>query len=282
MRITVNGAPLFFDVVGSGLRVAGPRMDERPSLIVLHGGPGFDHSLMRPYFDRFADTHQVIYLDHRGNGRSGGARETWRLAQWGDDIHAFCQTLGLEKPVVFGLSFGGMVAMAYASRHPEHPSRLILASTAARMHLDATYAMMAKLGGEAAEAIARRFWTDPTPEAAGAYMASCLPLYNPTKDPIWEDARARAIMRMEVMGDFISGEQRALNLLDGLAAIACPTLVTAGALDPITPLVCAQEIHRYLPAGLARLEVFEDAGHGVHRDQPDRAEAVLRDFLNEG
>ena len=44
-------------------------MVKRPTLIVLHGGPGFDHASLRPYFDRFSDSHQVIYLDHRGNGR---------------------------------------------------------------------------------------------------------------------------------------------------------------------------------------------------------------------
>ena len=282
MRIDVNGAPIFFDVVGSKLAVDGGQMLERPTLIVLHGGPGFDHSLMRPYFDRFADTHQVIYLDHRGNGRSGGARETWRLPQWGDDIRGFCDALGIEKPVVHGLSFGGMVAMSYATRHPDHPARLILSSTAGRMHLDATYAMMARLGGARAEAIARAFWTKPSAEAAGEYMAVCMPLYNPTQDPALEQARSRAIMRLEVMFDFITGEQGAMNMVADLAKVTCPTLVLAGGLDPITPVVCAEEIHRALPAGLATLEVFDGAGHGVHRDEPDRAEAVLRRFLKEG
>ena len=100
MFLTVNGARLFFDTVGSSLAVGDDAMSERPALIVLHGGPGFDHSLMRPWFDRFADTHQVIYLDHRGNGRSGGEADTWRLAQWGGDIAAFCDQLGLVQPVV--------------------------------------------------------------------------------------------------------------------------------------------------------------------------------------
>ena len=168
MFLTVNGARLFFDAVGSSLAVEAERMVDRPALLVLHGGPGFDHSLMRSYFDRFADTHQVIYLDHRGNGRSGGDPETWNLAQWGDDIAAFIDALGLEQPAVLGLSFGGMAAMAYATRHPQQPARLILSSTAARMHLEATYAMMARLGGDEAATIARRFWSAPTPEGAAA------------------------------------------------------------------------------------------------------------------
>lgn len=279
MHVTVNGASIFFDTVGSKLVIDGGQMREKPTLLVLHGGPGFDHTIMRPYFDRFADTRQVIYLDHRGNGRSGGARETWRLPQWGDDIRGFCDVLGLEKPVVYGLSFGGMVAMAYATRHPGHAAKLILSSTAARMHLAATYAMMAQLGGPEAEIIARRFWTDPSAEAAGDYMAVCMPLYNPSRDPVLEEGRTRAIMRQEVMFDFIQGEQGTMNMVGDLAKVACPTLVLAGGLDPITPVVCADEIHDALPPGLSTLEVFPAAGHGVHRDEPDRAEAVLRGFL---
>jgi proline iminopeptidase len=280
MFLTINGARLFFDTVGSSLTVEPARMAERPALVVLHGGPGFDHTLMRPYFDRFADSHQVIYLDHRGNGRSGGEPPTWNLAQWGDDIAAFVDELGLERPAVLGLSFGGMAAMAYATRHPQQPSRLILSSTAARMHLEATYEMMRRLGGEEAATIARGFWSAPSPEGAAAYMATCMPLYNPTSDPANAAARARAIMRLEVMFHFITGEQQGMDLTSDLGRIVCPTLVLAGGLDPITPLIAAQEIAAALPTHLARLEVFENAGHGVHRDEPQRAEAVLRQFLS--
>ncbi len=278
MYLTVNGARLFFDTVGAGLAIDGARMAERPALVVLHGGPGFDHSLMRPYFDRFADTHQVVYIDHRGNGRSGGEADGWRLAQWGDDIKGLCDSLGLVKPTVYGLSFGGMAAMAYATRHPGHPARLVLASTAARMDLTATYATMARLGGERARAVAEMFWTAPSAEAAAEYMAVCMPLYNPRPNPDPQQIQ-RAIMRTEVMFHFIAGEQRTMDMAGDLAKIACPTLVTAGGLDPITPVACSEAIFAALPAGLAELEVFEAAGHGVHRDEPERAEASLRRFF---
>jgi pimeloyl-ACP methyl ester carboxylesterase len=139
-------------------------------LLVLHGGPGFDHWSMRPYFDRFADTHQVIFLDHRGNGRSGGEAAGWNLAQWGDDIHGFCSALGIERPAVYGLSFGGMVAMSYAARHPEAPSKLVFSSTAGRMDLAATYAMMARLGGPKAARVAEEFWTQPTQARSERYL----------------------------------------------------------------------------------------------------------------
>jgi len=279
MFIEVNGARLFFDVVGSALMPEGEAMAERPTLIVLHGGPGFDHASLRPYFDRFADTHQVIYLDHRGNGRSGGAPPTWTLAQWGDDIHGFCQALGIEKPAVLGQSFGGMVTMSYAARHPDGPSRLILSSTAGRMQLAATYAAMERLGGAEARRTAEAFWSAPSESGADEYMAVCMPLYNPGPPKDGSD-RGRAIRRTEVMFHFIEGEQRDMDLLTGLAAVTCPTLVLAGGVDPITPVACAKAIAGALPEGVAELVVFEDAGHGAYRDEPERAEAVLRRFLD--
>jgi proline iminopeptidase len=276
--IDLDGARIFFDVVGAKLAPEGHSMVERPTLIVMHGGPGFDHSLMRPWFDRFADTHQVIYLDHRGNGRSGGDPQTWTLEHWGDDVHAFCEALGIVKPVVFGLSFGGMVAMSYAARHPDGPARLVLASTAARLDLQATGQMMERLGGPHAREVADTFWSDPSPEVMAEYLAVCMPLYNPT-GALGEEGRARALMRPEVMFHFIRGEQRTMDLLPGLDALTCPILITAGALDPITPVACAQAIAGALRPGVGELVVFDEAGHGVHRDCPEAAEALLRRFF---
>jgi proline iminopeptidase len=281
MYIDLDGARIFFDVLGSSLAIEEEATRQRQALVVLHGGPGFDHSILRPYFDRFADAYQVVFVDHRGNGRSTGAPETWRLAQWGDDVKALCDGLGLVKPLVYGLSFGGMVAMAYATRHPEHPARLVLASTAARMELEATYEMMERLGGVAARRIAERFWSDPSEESAAEYIGVCMPLYNPI-GATSAQARKRAITRFEVMFHFIRGEQRTMDMTADLARVTCPTLVLAGGLDPITPLICSQRVFEGLAGGVGELEVFEGAGHGVHRDEPERAEARLRRFFGAG
>ena len=281
MHVDIGTARIFFDVAGSKLAIDGERMAERPTLIVMHGGPGFDHSTLRPYFDRFADTHQVLYIDHRGNGRSTGEPDTWRLDRWGDDVKAICDALGIDKPVVYGNSFGGMVAMSYASRHPNHPGKLILSSTAASLMLSVTYGMMEAKGGSKAREIAERFWTAPEPGVTEEYMSVCMPLYNPRPNPAEQAARRRAILRTEVMTHFILGEMRTMDLARGLAAVACPTLILAGREDPITPLACSEAIAAAMPDGLAKLVVFDEAGHGVHRDAPERAENVLRQFLSQ-
>ena len=178
MRITVNGTNLYFDVEGMGLVPDGPTMRAKPTLILLHGGPGFDHSMFKPDFSSLADVAQIIYLDHRGNGRSVNVDQgTWTLAQWGDDVKEFCDALGIEKPIVYGLSFGGFVAQSYATRHPDHPGKLILASTAARRDLRQVLAAFKRIGGAAAHDVAERFWTNPTPETRETYLRVCHPLY---------------------------------------------------------------------------------------------------------
>jgi len=133
MFAQVNGARLFFDVEGAGLVPDGPQMRAKPTLLLLHGGPGFDHTLYRPAFSALADIAQVIYLDHRGNGRSSrDDPAAWNLSQWEDDARAFCDVLGIEKPIVYGASFGGMVARSCVrDAIPEHPGKLILVSTEA-------------------------------------------------------------------------------------------------------------------------------------------------------
>jgi proline iminopeptidase len=277
MFIEVEGARLFFDCVGPQLAVAGEAMDERPTLVVLHGGPGFDHSTLRPYFDRFADTHQVLYLDHRGNGRSGGGPETWNLRQWGRDVKALCDALGIQRPHVYGNSFGGFVALAYAAQFPDHPGKLILSSTAARTNLAVTYRMIAERGGAKARKIAEAFWGGDTGAAMEDYVRVCLPLYNPKPNPDHVEARNRAIFKPEVLQHFVLGELRRMDARAGLSKLQCPTLVITGRHDPVTPPECAEELAQIIKG--SELHILEEAGHGVHRDAPQRAEKIMRSFL---
>src|SRR5437667_9563236 len=101
MQVLVNGGWLFFDVAGAKLVPDGPVMREKPTLLLLHGGPGFDHSIYKPAYSALADSVQIIYLDHRRNGRSeDGAGESWNLPPWGEDVDAFCDILGIGCPIV--------------------------------------------------------------------------------------------------------------------------------------------------------------------------------------
>ncbi|MEY2447590.1 MAG: hypothetical protein QOH79_1066 [Acidimicrobiaceae bacterium] len=281
MRVEIEpGVRLYFDSEGAGLEPDGPTMREKSVLLLLHGGPGFDHSLFKPWFGRFADTHQVVYLDHRGQGRSDQRHDStnWLLDTWADDVARFCAALEIERPVVLGNSFGGMVAIHMAARHPDLASKLVLSSTAARMVLEDVLTMFQKLGGNDARDIAEKFWTAPDEEINAQYMATCLPLYTQHSGNLTDGAK-RSRMNTPVGDFFILGEQRTMDLRDDLATIRVPTLVLAGELDPVCPPSAQDEIVGALNPSVVQYELFDDCGHGTYRDQPDRTEQVLRAFL---
>jgi pimeloyl-ACP methyl ester carboxylesterase len=278
MRVKVGDIHLFFDVEGAKLRPDGARMREVATVVLLHGGPGFDHSNFKPDFSRLAEIAQVVYLDHRGNGRSDrGDPAKWNFPQWGDDVRAFCEALEIERPIVLGISFGGMVAMSYATRHPEHPGKLVLSSTAARSRQDRSLEMFERLGGVEVREVARRFFENPGPETAVEYQKKCFPLYNRTPSSL--EFMQRAVMNRELMVDFFKNESHAFNFLPDLGRIKCPTLIAAGELDPILPVADSNDIAAAMAPGVARLEVFANAGHGAHRDQPDRFFRILSEFI---
>ena len=284
MYVAVNGTRLYFDVEGAGLVPDGPRMRAKPTLVLLHGGPGFDHSMFKPAFSALADIAQIVYLDHRGNGRSmGSPPETWTLAQWGDDVKGLCDALGIERPIVYGGSFGGFVAQSYATRHPGHPAKLILASTAARMEFPVMFAAFERLGGLKAREAAEAYWLNPTLEGRKKFIEVCFPFYR-RRAVVDKDADKRAIVNHEQSLHFAGpkNEQGLMDFRADLARIRCPVLILAGEEDPITPMAFSETIAAALPPHLVRFERFPGCGHGVHSDDPERAFAVLREFISSG
>ena len=280
MYVTVNGARLFFDGIGQKLAPDGNRMCERPTVLLLHGGPGFDHSMFKPAFAPLADVAQLVLLDHRGNGRSDNADPAlWTLDIWGDDVRAFCDTLGIEKPIVLGYSFGGFVAQSYAIRHPNHPAKLILYSTAP---------------GPARRARARRLRSDRRRGGTRGRRAlfrrqnrgddSRVPArVFPTLQPgsagsVWME---RSINNLSVSIHFFEGEGKRFDFRPLLHRIQCATLVVGGGKDPRCPPVLTRMLADGIRADLLRLVMFDACGHGPHTEDPDRTMDVLRDFIVE-
>ena len=270
---------LFVDIEGCGLVPDGATMRTKPTLVLLHGGPGYDHSGFKPIFSQLADVAQVVYFDHRGHGRSSRRlRDEWLLDTFADDVVRLCDALGIVKPVVLGQSFGGFVAQRYLARHPAHPARVILSSTSHHMGLERKLAMFERLGGAPARAAAEAFWTAPGEKTWAPYQQLCTPLYN-TQPPADENSRERTLFNTDILFASASGEQRTMNLLPGLAQVQCPVLVMAGEQDPVTPLADAQEITAAIPAPWGRLVTFANAGHGAWRDEPVAAMALIRSFV---
>jgi pimeloyl-ACP methyl ester carboxylesterase len=134
MHIDANGTRLWFDVEGPVLVADGTELRERPTVVLVHGGPGvYDHSYFKPHFASLAEHAQVLYLDLRGHGRSEwGDAGTWSLEACADDVRVLCDTLGIEQPIVFGHSMGGPIVLLYGARHPGHAAGLVVQSGFAR------------------------------------------------------------------------------------------------------------------------------------------------------
>jgi proline iminopeptidase len=280
MRIDIGGGVrLYVDIEGAGLVPDGASMREKPTLICMHGGPGFDHSSFKPAFSELADVAQVVYYDHRGHGRSEPRpKEEWTLATWADDVVRLCDALGIAKPVVLGQSFGGMVAQMYLARHPDHPGKVVISSTSPRWLLARKLDAFERRGGPRARQLAEAFWRDPGPATFQAYWDECRGLYNtkPATDTLAGD---RMVPRLDILYHFAAGEMRTMDLAPALARARCPVLVMAGEEDPVCPPEDSEEIVAALPAEWVRFARFAGVGHGAWRDDPEGAFAVLRAFI---
>ncbi len=279
MHAHVNGTRLWFDVDGPALVPDGPGMRTRPTVVLLHGGPGsFDHSYLKPDFGRLAEVAQVVYLDLRDHGRSArGDPRAWSFEQAADDVRAFCDAVGIERPVVLGHSLGGFVAMVYGGRHPGHAAGLALVSTTARFDLERMVEeFRRRWGDEVADVVARVYGGDRgsvSPEE----WARCWRLFGP-----WvtgPEERGRTVLNPELNPVGLE-LMRSFDARAELGRVECPTLVCAGDLDPVTPQAVVAELADALPEGLARVEVLAGGGHFPWRDVPERFWPLLRSFVS--
>jgi len=276
MQIEVNGTRLWFDVDGPALGPDGPQMRERPTVVLVHGGPGsYDHSYFKPDFGRLAGELQVVYLDLRGHGRSARHDPAgWSFELCADDLRAFCDALGIVKPVVLGHSMGGFVAMLYGARHPGHAGGLILQSTFARFDLARLVEGFRRFGGDEVAELARRdYGGDPLSDEEWARVFAA---FGPTVPSV--DELARRIRNPE-LGAAGLELMRSFDVVDDLRRITSSTLVCVGELDAVTPVAASVEIADALPGGLGRLEVIEGAGHFPWLDAPDQYFSTVRAFV---
>jgi proline iminopeptidase len=237
--------------------------------------------VFKPMFGRLSDVAQVVYLDLAGCGRSDASPDgIHTLERWADDLVEFCDHLEIVHPAVLGNSAGGMVAAMYAIRHPQHPGKLILSSTQARLDVQRCLTMFERLGGAEARTVAEHaLVTSGDLRAFQSFSERCLPLYNPTPS----SRKRHPIFRRDTFVEFhqLGGTWHTLDFLDALADVRCPTMVLAGTEDPVTPVEDSEDIVAALDPAIVRFERFDNAGHGVWLDDEPRAFAVIRDFITE-
>lgn len=279
MRIDVGDAELFFDVEGAKVVAAEDAWVDRPTVVLLHAGPGADHSLYKDIVGpRLAEIAQVVYLDQRGDGRSSRSdASSWNLDTWSDDLLAFLDALEIERPVLLGSAIGSLVALTFASRFPERPAGLVLVSAVARYVHQRSVSEFDRLGGAHAGEVAARYFGEPTEATFADYMNVCLPLY--TRKPLDPDVVARMRINPEATVNWSRVEAGKVDLREAVGRIACPVLLLAGEDDPSFTLAGAEELAASLPGAQTTFRRIPAAGHGVFRDAPwalDEAAEFIR------
>ena len=279
MRVVVGDVRLFIDVDGAKLVPAGPWMRERPTVILLHPGPGFDHTVYKEFVGpSLAEVAQVVYVDLRGHGRSDRSTpDRLTTAQLADDLGALCLALEITRPILYGQGWGAFTAMSFASRFPEDVAKLVLVNPAARVDSARSVAVFDRVAGPEAGEAARRFYEEPTDATFAEYARLCFP-HMATQGKLAAEAVVRAEWNPAASVHWFQTEARTIDLRSELSRVRAPTLVLAGEDDPLMTLSAAEEVVASLPPELVEFHRFTDARHAVIRDVPEST-ALLCEFV---
>ena len=266
----IRGVALFERRIGRG-----------PPTVVLHGGPGAHHDYLLPGFDALARGRELIYYDQRGGGQSPVSRETpvgWR--EQVADLDELRQAWGLEQLTLAGYSWGGLLALLYATEHPERVARLALVSPApawreARLEFEQRFSQrnlapeLQQQRAELRESGLRE--RDPAAYAQRMFELSVAAYFH---DP----ERARDLTPFRVTGRTQQEVWASLGNYDlrpAISRLAIPAVILHGTSDPI-PVETARTV-----AGLLRAELhtLPHCGHVPYVEAVDEFVRVLHEFL---
>lgn len=285
MRAKIRDTEIYFDIDGCGLAVEEQGIRHKPVAFIIHGGPGVDHTSQKPCFSPLSRHLQLVYFDHRGQGRSArGQKETYTLDNNVEDMEALRQYLGLEKIVLIGSSYGGMVALSYAVKYPENVSQLIVIATAANSgFLQRAQEILAVRGNEEQKAIAHQLWSGnfENEEQLRQFFQVMGSMYSQTNHQKLNSLTSdQTILSIDAINFAFSGFLNHYNIVNQLHKIISPTLVIAGRHDWICPPEFSQEIAQAIPD--AQLQIFENSGHLIRVDEPQLLLNEIAKFLHLG
>jgi proline iminopeptidase len=263
-------------------------------IVVLHGGPDFDHEYLLPDMDRLADSFRLVYYDQRGRGRSfSGTQPDVTMATEVDDLDRVRESFGFESIAVLGHSWGGLLAMEYTIRHPERVSHLILMNTAPASHADALILRgeLSRRKSPAQTARMDELRSDPRFQAGDiATEAEYYRIHFGTtlRNPEHLDAvigRLRVAFSEEGIVVARAIEDRLYedtwareeyDLIPALCHLDMPTLIICGD-DDFVPRDVIDRIADAIPR--SRVVVLVDCGHFAYLERPDESRAVIAEFL---
>jgi proline iminopeptidase len=287
-EVTLNGARQFY-------RVGGVVESGTPPVVFLHGGPGqgsahFD-ALVGPFMEREL---RMVYFDQRGSGHSERpASNDYAIATLVEDIEALRKTLGVPKIAVVGHSFGGLLALEYASKYPEHVSHVIFVAglwdTQLQCRLRAE-----RLASLRPEAYARV--RGDTLNADGTRRSDCELEFRALRGDDREKFNTEMMFPEPAVAARMDSVNAARNVQNtgemsralfaaGLLRyrftahdrLTMPVLVMAGRHDGAAGPPAQRELARRLPN--ARFVEYERSGHFVYLDEPDRFAREVAAFV---
>jgi proline iminopeptidase len=283
--LSVPGAQLYFREIGAG-----------PPLVVLHGGPDFNHSYLLPDLDRLSRSFRLIYYDQRGRGRSSGAvvPEDVGLHSEMDDLERVRRYFSLDAVALLGHSWGGLLAMEYATRHPDRVSRMILINTGPASSADLKRFQEVRQATEA-EALATMRAVAGRREYAAGDIATEADYYRAhfsgtLRRPEYIDAIVRRLRLDFAPADILKAraiEQRlyaqtwlspGYDLLPRLRRLNVPTLVIYGERD-LFPLDGIRKIAEAISG--ARLVMLKECGHFSYLERPADVQSAIVDYFSQ-
>ena len=255
-----------------GLRIAYERAGSGPPLVLLHGGVGDGTATWRDQLDGLSDDFTVIAWDAPGAGESDDPPSSFRLPDYADALAGFMDALGLQRPHMAGLSFGGGLAIQFFDRYPAVPRSLILAGAytgwAGSLPPDR---VAYRLG------LAKELVQGPPEELVEQLLPT---MFSDEAPQDGVDRFARSMADFHATGCLVMAQSFAeADLRNVLPRIDVPTLLIYGDEDVRSPLDVAREIHAAIPG--SELVVLEGVGHVCCVEAPGAFNAAVRAFLDE-
>jgi proline-specific peptidase len=284
--IDIGGARLFMVERG--------RPDAYP-IVVLHGGPGFDHHEFGHYLDPLTGRgYRLLLVDQRGQGRSDRpSPSTWTLEKMAEDVLSLARSLALDRYAVLGHSFGAFVALQNAVDFPGMASETIVSGgVPSSMYLDVVERNLAEFQPiELREQVARSWKLEATvttqPEMERLWIDQSPFHFADPQDPRIGDYNQRtsratgAVYSPAMLRHFSRQDYGGIEVEDRLGEITQPVLVLAGLHDRVCSVEAAEAMTKGIPR--AELIVFERSGHMTFVEENELyIEAVDAFLRNQG
>src|SRR4051794_17694547 len=248
-------------------------------LLVLHGGPGMDHTHFRPYLDPLGEDFRVLYVDERGQGRSDRVDpETLSLKVFARDVDLLAEALELEHYALLGHSFGAIIATFHATQLGTATAYVISGGGDTSEALMADVAASLEALGDAGAAIAAS-WDEEQSVETEEHLRELTRVQMPFHfhgdvPPAYGE---ETIGTPDVLRHFANVGYGDFDYRPKLADVHKPVLVVVGEHDRTTTPRAARVLHEGIPN--SELVLVPDAGHMSFVEQPDVYLDAVRRFL---